>query len=149
MRPTVTVTEVVEGPAVEAFYATGTLQPVDEYPIKAHSAGLLQKLEGDKPFPKKGDHVTAGQSLAIVADAQWQAALDKCKAELDEKRQRADEKTSPGPDRAGRQDLRDAGPVHHRQARRKPDRPPARDRRFLAERVRPGAEPRPGDDDGP
>jgi multidrug efflux pump subunit AcrA (membrane-fusion protein) len=95
MRPTVTVTQVVEGPAVEAFYATGTLQPVDEYPIKAHSAGLLQKLEGDRPFPKKGDHVTAGQALAIVADAQWQAALDKCKAELDEKRQRADDKTSP------------------------------------------------------
>lgn len=95
MRPTVTVTEVVEGPAVEAFYATGTLQPVDEYPLKAHNAGLLQKLEGDQPFPKKGDHVTAGQPLAVVADAQWQAGLDKCKAELDEKRQRADEKTSP------------------------------------------------------
>jgi RND family efflux transporter MFP subunit len=94
-RPAVTVTTVIEGPVVEAFYATGTLQPAREYPIRATAAGILMKPPGPQPYVDKGDHVTAGQPLAVVADAQWQAAYDKAKAELEEKRKRAEEATSP------------------------------------------------------
>lgn len=94
-RPAVTVTAVIEGPVVEAFYATGTLQPVREYPIRATAAGVLAKPPGAQPYVDKGDRVTAGQPLAVVADAQWQAAYDKARAELEEKRKRAEEATSP------------------------------------------------------
>ena len=40
VRPAVTVTEVVEGPVVQAFYATGTIAPEREFPIKSATAGL-------------------------------------------------------------------------------------------------------------
>jgi HlyD family secretion protein len=89
-RPLVTVTEVVEGPVVESFYATGTVQPVTEYPIRTPTAGLLIDLKVDK-----GDRVTRGQLLAVVSDPQLQFSRDKAAAELAEKRLRADEKTSP------------------------------------------------------
>jgi len=89
-RPLVTVTEVVEGPVVESFYATGTVQPVTEYPIRTPTAGLLVDLMVDK-----GDRVTKGQVLAVVNDPQLQFNLDKAAAELQEKRVRADEKASP------------------------------------------------------
>lgn len=94
-RPSVTVTGVVEGPVVEAFYATGTLQPAREYPIRASSAGILDKADANRPYIDKGDHVTAGQALAVVTDGQWQAAYDKAEAELRERQQRAAETTSP------------------------------------------------------
>src|SRR4051794_11707854 len=80
-RPAVTVTTVIEGPVVEAFYATGTLQPVREYPIRATGGGILAMPPGTRPYVDKGDHVTAGEPLAVVADAQWQAAYDKAKAD--------------------------------------------------------------------
>src|SRR5436305_11143534 len=89
-RPLVTITEVVEGPVVESFYATGTVSPVTEYPIRTSTAGLLIDLKVDK-----GDRVSKGQVLAIVSDPQLQLALDKAKAELEEKQKRADAKTSP------------------------------------------------------
>jgi multidrug efflux pump subunit AcrA (membrane-fusion protein) len=95
LRPTVTVTEVVEGPVVEAFYATGTLEPDREYPVRATGGGIVQKPATTRPYVDKGDHVAEGQPLAVVADAQWQAAYDRAKAELGEKRKRADEKSSP------------------------------------------------------
>src|SRR2546428_11626 len=71
-RPPVTVTAVIEGPVVEAFYATGTLQPGREYPIRATGAGIVMKPPGTQPYVDKGDRVAAGQPLAVVADAQWQ-----------------------------------------------------------------------------
>lgn len=89
-RPLVTVTEVVEGPVVESFYATGTVQPVTEYPIRTPTAGLLIDLKVDK-----GDRVAKDQVLAVISDPQLQFNLDKAKAELAEKQQRADDKTSP------------------------------------------------------
>ncbi|HEX4794850.1 MAG TPA: efflux RND transporter periplasmic adaptor subunit [Humisphaera sp.] len=89
-QPLVTITEVVEGPVVESFYATGTVSPVTEYPIRNSTAGLLIDLKVDK-----GDRVTKGQVLAIVSDPQLQLALDKAKADLEEKQKRADAKTSP------------------------------------------------------
>src|SRR3954453_10751511 len=89
-RPLVTVTEAVQGPVVQGFYSTGTIQPEREYPIKSNTAGTLTQVCVDK-----GDHVTKGQPLAIVADPSLLFTADKAKAELEEKIQRADEKTSP------------------------------------------------------
>src|SRR3954471_11441292 len=87
-RPQVTITEVVKGPVVESFYATGTVQPVTEYPIRTGTGGILVDLKVDK-----GDRVTKGQVLAIISDPQLKLALYKAKAELEEKQKRADEKT--------------------------------------------------------
>jgi len=75
---------------VESFYATGTVQPVTEYPIRTGTGGILIDLKVDK-----GDRVSKGQVLSIVSDPQLQLALDKARAELEEKQKRADEKTSP------------------------------------------------------
>ena len=80
VRPSVTVTEVVEGPVVQAFYSTGTIQPVREYPIKSNTAGILTEVKVDK-----GDHVKKGDPLAIVTDPALIYTADKTKAELDEK----------------------------------------------------------------
>src|SRR3954469_4910716 len=60
LRPVVVVTEAVEGPVVQAFYSTGTIQPVREFPIKSNTAGILTDVKVDK-----GDHVTKGQPLAV------------------------------------------------------------------------------------
>jgi multidrug efflux pump subunit AcrA (membrane-fusion protein) len=89
-RPSVVVTEAVEGPVVSAFYSTGTIQPEREYPIKSNTAGILTKVLVDK-----GDHVTRDQPLAIVSDPALTYAKDKAHAELDEKLARADDKHSP------------------------------------------------------
>lgn len=89
-RPTVTVTQIVEGPVVESFYATGTVEPVTEYPIKTSNAGIITRV-----FVDKGDAVTKGQPLAIVEDPQLQYKLDKARAELEQAKARADDKSSP------------------------------------------------------
>src|SRR3982750_2064157 len=44
-RPAVTVTEVVTGPVVQAFYATGTISPVREYPVKTPIEGTVELLD--------------------------------------------------------------------------------------------------------
>ena len=49
LRPVVTVTEVVEGEVVQAFYATGTLQPEHEYPVRSNTAGIVAKPERGQP----------------------------------------------------------------------------------------------------
>jgi HlyD family secretion protein len=90
LRPVVVVTEAVEGPVVQAFYSTGTIQPVREFLIKSNTAGILTEVKVDK-----GDHVTKGQPLAVVSDPALIYTLDKAKAELDEKLARANEQTSP------------------------------------------------------
>lgn len=95
LRPGVTVTEVVEGPAVQAFYATGTLQPVREYPIRAYTEGTVDRPDKTKPYVDKGDHVTRGQPLAVVVDPALRFAAEKAKAAAEEKRLRAEERTSP------------------------------------------------------
>lgn len=95
LRPTVVVTEAVEGEAVQAFYATGTLQPVREYPLRSATAGTVQKPEAGKTYVDKGSRVTRGQALAVVIDPELAHAADKARAAAEEKRLRADEKTSP------------------------------------------------------
>jgi multidrug efflux pump subunit AcrA (membrane-fusion protein) len=90
LRPVVVVTEAVEGPVVQAFYSTGTIQPEREYPIKSNTAGILTEVKIDK-----GDRVTKGQPLAVVSDPSLVYAKDKAQAELDETVKRADLKTSP------------------------------------------------------
>ena len=60
--PQVILTEAVEGPVVQAFYSTGTVQPEREFPIKSNVAGLITEIKVDK-----GDHVKAGQPLAVVS----------------------------------------------------------------------------------
>jgi multidrug efflux pump subunit AcrA (membrane-fusion protein) len=63
-RPLVSVSEAVEAPVVQAFYSTGTVQPVREYPIKSNVAGIITEVRVDK-----GDRVKKGDALAMVAGA--------------------------------------------------------------------------------
>ena len=90
LRPVVSVTQVVEGPVVEAFYATGTLVPEREYPIKSNVAGIIVDLRADK-----GQRIKKGEVLAVVKSDELALKLEQAKAELKEKTGRADEKTSP------------------------------------------------------
>lgn len=90
MRPTVTVTELTERRVVQAFYATGTVSPEREYPIRTPTAGLLADV-----FVDKGDAVTRGQRLAFVNDPDLPAKVKQAAAELAEKRARADVERSP------------------------------------------------------
>lgn len=89
-RPGVTVTHVVEGPVVQAFYATGTVRPRLEYPISSSVAGLVTQV-----LVTQGQSVKKDQSLAIVSDPNLQADADKAKANLQTKLNFADPKTSP------------------------------------------------------
>jgi multidrug efflux pump subunit AcrA (membrane-fusion protein) len=74
---TVTVTEVVEGPVVEAFYATGTLQPDREYPIRSNVEGTLTELLVDK-----GSIVHAQDKLAFVRVEEFQMRFSQALANL-------------------------------------------------------------------
>src|SRR4051812_46217793 len=67
MRPIVVVTEAVEGPVVQAFYSTGTVQPEREYPIKSNVAGTVTEVNVDK-----GTRVKKGDVLAKVAKPELQ-----------------------------------------------------------------------------
>jgi RND family efflux transporter MFP subunit len=85
-RPGVVVTEMVEGPAVQAFYATGTLEPGDrEYQVKAGASGFVLSANPEHRYIDKGDRVRPGQVLAIIFDEGLQRAKDKADAEYDEK----------------------------------------------------------------
>jgi multidrug efflux pump subunit AcrA (membrane-fusion protein) len=90
MAPKVTVAAVVEGPVVQAFYATGTIQPLRDYPIKTPLAGTITSVRVEK-----GDRVTASEVLAVVSDPDLAYAASKAKAAYEEKLARADEKSSP------------------------------------------------------
>ena len=89
-RPVVTVTTIVEAPVVQAFYATGTLLPEREYPIKANNPGLLTEVLVDK-----GDHVKKDQPLAVVVEDSVQYKFEQAKAERDQRFKLADDKSSP------------------------------------------------------
>jgi RND family efflux transporter MFP subunit len=89
-RPVVTVTTIVEAPVVQAFYATGTLLPEREYPIKANNPGLLAEVLVDK-----GDHVKKDQPLAVVVEDSVQYKFEQAKAERDQRAKLADDKGSP------------------------------------------------------
>jgi HlyD family secretion protein len=90
LRPVVSVTHVVEGPVVQAFYATGTLTPDREYPIRSNVAGIVVDVKVDK-----GQRVKRDDVLAVVKNDELPLKLEQAKAELNEKRQRADDKSSP------------------------------------------------------
>jgi RND family efflux transporter MFP subunit len=90
LRPAVTVTEVVDRRVVQAFYATGTVSPDREFPIRTPSAGLLIDVLVDK-----GDAVHVGQQLARVSDPDLEAKVRQVEAEVAERKARADAKTSP------------------------------------------------------
>jgi RND family efflux transporter MFP subunit len=93
-RPVVTVTEIVPAPVVQAFYATGTLSPVRDHPIKTPVEGIIERFP-DGPLIDKGSRVTKGQPLLKVVDPELELMELRAQAELDEKRARADDKTSP------------------------------------------------------
>lgn len=90
VRPVVRVTGAVEGPVVQAFYATGTISPQRDYPIKSGTAGTITELKVDK-----GSTVKAGDVLAKVSDPELQFRFDQARADVTEKTALADEKTSP------------------------------------------------------
>ena len=90
MRPVVTVTRAAEGPVIQAFYATGTITPDREYPIKSNVAGVVVEVRVDK-----GQRVRKKDVLAVVNNDELPLKLAQAKAELTEKQQRADDKTSP------------------------------------------------------
>lgn len=90
MRPVVTVTEVADRRVVQAFYATGTVSPDREYPIRTPTAGLLVEVLVDK-----GDAVKQGQALARVSDPDLDMKVKQAEAEVAERQARADAKTSP------------------------------------------------------
>lgn len=88
--PLVLTTPVVRGPAVQAFYATGTLQPHREYPVKSNVEGILTELLVDK-----GAAVTQGQKLAFVRVESYQMAFSKALAEYEHKKSLLEEGRSP------------------------------------------------------
>ena len=89
-RPVVTVTTIVEAPVVQAFYATGTLLPEREYPIKANNPGLLTDVLVDK-----GDDVKKDQPLAVAVEDSVQYKFEQAKAERDQRAKLADDANSP------------------------------------------------------
>ena len=88
--PQVTVTEVVTGPVVQAFYATGTLLPHREYPVKSNVEGTLVEVLVDK-----GHEVKKGQKVAQVYVEQYDLKRTEAEAELELKQQLADAEKSP------------------------------------------------------
>jgi len=88
--PQVTLTEVVEGPVVQAFYATGTLVPHREYPVKANVEGTLVEVLVDK-----GSQVQKGQTVARVYVEEFLLKKTEAEAELELKKQLADLELSP------------------------------------------------------
>jgi multidrug efflux pump subunit AcrA (membrane-fusion protein) len=90
LRANVVVTKLVEGPVVRAVYATGTVAPEREFPVRATNEGTLEKVLVDK-----GSVVAAGQPLAQIVDPALIYAVDQAQSNLTEKLARADEKTSP------------------------------------------------------
>jgi len=90
IRPMVSVTSVVNRRVVQAFYATGTLQPVREYPVKSNNPGILTEVRVDK-----GDKVRLRQPLAVVREDAVEFRCEQAEAERDLKAALADEKNSP------------------------------------------------------
>lgn len=93
-RPVVTVTEIVRAPVVQAFYATGTLSPVRDYPVKTPVEGIVERVD-DVTMIDKGSRVTKGQPLLRVVDPEREFQARRTAAELEEKKARADEEASP------------------------------------------------------
>jgi multidrug efflux pump subunit AcrA (membrane-fusion protein) len=89
LRPMVDATAVVEGPVVEAFYATGTVSAEREYSVRSPAAGIV-RVNADK-----GSLVKKGEVLAVVENSSLKFAVDQDQAELHRKQLLADTEKSP------------------------------------------------------
>src|SRR5262245_65969412 len=74
--PSVAVVHPRRGPAVEAVYATGTVEPTVMVPISARSAARLVELDADE-----GSVVTKGQILARLENDDLTRAIEMAQAE--------------------------------------------------------------------
>jgi HlyD family secretion protein len=88
--PQVQVTDVVQGPVVQAFYATGTLLPDREYPVKAAVEGTLVEVLVDK-----GSQVIRGQTIGRIYVEEFSLKQTQAQADLELQQQLADPETSP------------------------------------------------------
>lgn len=74
----IAVVNPVRGLAIEAVYATGTVEPTVMLPIAPRNAGRLSEL-----FVDEGDQVEKGQILAQLEDTDLQRTLDELQAKAD------------------------------------------------------------------
>ena len=77
------------GPAVQAVYATGTVEPTIMLPIAPRTGARLTALLADE-----GQAVTKGQTLAQLEDTDMQKTLDEMRARLDQAQKEYDRKTA-------------------------------------------------------
>lgn len=73
--PKIKVVQPTRGPAVEAAYATGTVEPTVMLPIASRVTARLVGLEADE-----GDRVKAGAILARLEDSDLRRAVDAARA---------------------------------------------------------------------
>ncbi len=78
-RGNVQTIKVERGTVVKAFYATGTVRPNFEYPIKSKGQGILVNL-----LVREGDRVYKDQIVARVDDRQLRFEVERLVAELKE-----------------------------------------------------------------
>jgi RND family efflux transporter MFP subunit len=76
--PEVTLVQPTRGPAVDAVYASGLVEPSLEIRIAPRSAGRIVDLLADE-----GTEVKAGQLLARLEDADLQASVSELQSRLD------------------------------------------------------------------
>lgn len=72
---TVEVLQATRGPAVEAVYATGTVEATVMLPISARMTARLMELNADE-----GQYVSKGEVLARLEDSDLQKTLDELRA---------------------------------------------------------------------
>jgi multidrug efflux pump subunit AcrA (membrane-fusion protein) len=80
----VRVTAVQRGTAVDAIYASGTIEAINRVEIRSRIAGIIDTLP-----VKEGERVTHGQLVAHLEAPTLQIELDRGRAELDAARQRS------------------------------------------------------------
>jgi HlyD family secretion protein len=80
----VRVATVQRGAAIDAIYASGTVEAVDRVEIRSRIAGVIDALP-----VKEGERVTRNQLVAHLEAPTLQIELDRGRAELDAARQRS------------------------------------------------------------
>lgn len=85
LRPTpVTVEPVTRGRAIEAVYATGTVEPIERVIVKSRVAEHVASIE-----VKEGDRVVAGQLLARIDRSVRDLGLSQARTQLTRAREQA------------------------------------------------------------